>query len=111
MGRLIVVTTQDQVPGFRMAGVTVEAASSRDDVMTILRDVTDAQEETLVVVDESLIAEMEPEARREMEESLDPVVVAIPSPAGASAADRRARRAEFLRRALGFRITFPGEEE
>jgi vacuolar-type H+-ATPase subunit F/Vma7 len=109
MGRLIVVTSQDQVTGYRMAGVTSEAASSAREILGIVSDVAGAHEGAMVAVDESLLAQVDPVARRRLDESMDPVVVSIPS-GRAGVSDRRARLSEVLRRAVGFRIRFPGEE-
>jgi vacuolar-type H+-ATPase subunit F/Vma7 len=110
MGRLIVVTAEDQVSGYRMAGVTSEAAASPEEALQIVSDIADAREGALVAVDESLLAGVDPAARRKLEESMDPIVVSIPSGTRAGISDRRARLSEVLRRAVGFRIRFPGEE-
>ena len=110
MGRLIVVTAEDQVTGYRMAGVTALAASTPEEVLRIISEVADAQEGGLVAVDESLLGGIEPAARRRLEESMTPVVVSIPSGSRASVSERRARLSEVLRRAVGSRIRFPGEE-
>jgi vacuolar-type H+-ATPase subunit F/Vma7 len=110
MGRLIVVTSEEQVPGYRMAGVTAEAAPSPEAALGIVRSIADAREGALVVIDETLLEGMDPGTRRRLEESMDPIVVAIPSGVPAGTSDRRARLAEVLRRAVGFRITFPGRE-
>lgn len=110
MGRLIVVTVEEEVPGYRMAGVTAEAASSPEEALRIVREIAETGEGALVAMGESLLAALEPAARRSLEESMDPVVVSVPSGASLGASDRRARLSEVLRRAVGFRIRFPGEE-
>ncbi len=110
MGRLIVVTTPRAATGFRMAGAATEVAGSPEEADRVIRELLDGGETGVIAVDEELLAGVPPERRRWLEDLVNPVIVAIPAvTAGAPAGGRRARLAEMLRRAIGYRITF-GEE-
>lgn len=111
MARLIVVTTEEQAPGFRLAGVTTEVVRSAEGALEIVRAAQGSGEGAVMAIHESLLSAMDAETRTRLEGSVDPVVVSIPAGGvGEHVSERRARLAEVLRRAVGYRITFPGEE-
>lgn len=111
MARLIVLTTEEQAAGFRLAGATTEVAPTADRALEIVRAIEASGEGAVIAIHESLLAGMDPDSRRRLEGSVDPVVVSLPAGrAGDHVSERRARLTEVLRRAVGYRITFPGEE-
>ncbi len=105
------VTTPDLAPGFRLAGVAVDVARSPEEAARLVAHHAAAPEGGIVAVHEPYLAAMEPALRRRLDDLVNPVVVGLPSgEAGGSPGARRARLTEMLRRAVGYRITFGGEE-
>jgi vacuolar-type H+-ATPase subunit F/Vma7 len=110
MGRLIVVTGEDRAPGFRLAGVGVEVARSPDAAARVVSGLLAEGRGGVIAVDEPLLAGLDPRTRQRFEESVDPMVVSLPSGVREPGEARRARLAAMLRRAIGYRITFGTEE-
>jgi vacuolar-type H+-ATPase subunit F/Vma7 len=112
MGRLLVLTRPDQVTGFRLAGVDAYAAEDVEAAQELVDSWLAAGEEGLLAIDDGIWERMEPALVKRLAaaEKLPFLVI----PGGESLgpeASRKYRIAEMIRRAIGFHITFKGEEE
>lgn len=110
MGRLIVITTPDLAPGFRLAGATTLLAESPETVAGLLTRLVDVEREDGVIgVHEPFLAGIDGHLRRRLDDLVAPVVVAIPAGDQDRSGWRRGRLADMLQRAVGREITFrPG---
>ena|SRR6266540_3964587 len=111
MGRLVVVTTPELAPGFRLAGVATEVVTSPAAAARVVADLVAAPETSVVAVHEPFLAAFDPEVREPLTMSLHPIVVALPAGTPAEGESRQERLAELLRRAVGYRITFGSGEK
>ena len=111
MSRLVVLTTSELGPGYRLAGsLTVEVGSPEQAA---------AQLEGLMVTEDGVVAVHAPyfhalpsRVKTRLDALTTPLVV--PLPAGDTArpeVDRRQRLLELLRQAVGYQITFGDEED
>jgi len=111
MGRLMVITTPDLAPGFRLAGVETFPVESSDTAEQVLRELLEGDEASLIAVRQDLLDSIDPRLRRQVETSYRPLVMLIPGGTPASPGEGRRRYiAELIRRAVGFHITFGPEE-
>jgi vacuolar-type H+-ATPase subunit F/Vma7 len=109
MARLTMVAPSDLVVGFRLAGTDVVGVASPAEAERALTSLAADPEVGVIGVSAELLDAMDPQVRERFEGSVAPVIVAVPSGAGAPG-DHRARLASLLQRAIGFRISFGGEE-
>jgi vacuolar-type H+-ATPase subunit F/Vma7 len=111
MSRLLVVARPSLVTGFQLAGVEAFAAEDTESAEELIARWLDAGETGLIAVDDELLAGFSPAFRRKLETADGLPHLAIPSgePRGPEGARRR-RIAELIRRAIGFHITFQGEQ-
>ncbi len=111
MGRLIVVTIPELVPGYQLAGVEAIAAATPEEAKTVLRQVFDQGEASLIVIPQNLLPKLDSRLRRQLETSIEPIVMTIPgSVSSAPTGARRRYITELIRRAIGFHITFSQDE-
>lgn len=112
MSRLIVLTRPDLVPGFRLAGVDAYGAQDVETAQEMIESWRKGGEEGLLAIDDGLLVRMNQNFVKRMDAFERILYVAIPAgePLGPEAS-RRYRIAEMIRRAIGFQITFKGEEE
>jgi vacuolar-type H+-ATPase subunit F/Vma7 len=112
MGRLLVLTRPDQVTGFRLAGVDAYAAEDVEAAQELVDSWLAAGEEGLLAIDDGIWERMEPAfvKRLAAAEKMPYLVIPGGEPLGPEAS-RKYRIAEMIRRAIGFHITFKGEEE
>jgi vacuolar-type H+-ATPase subunit F/Vma7 len=112
MSRLMVLTRPDLVPGFHLAGVDAYGAEDVETAQEMIESWQKAGEAGLLAIDDGLLAKMDPVFVKRMDAFEKILYVAIPAggPLGPEAS-RRYRIAEMIRRAIGFQITFKGEEE
>ena len=110
MGRLIVVTTAEQAPGFRLAGAATEIVETPAAAVRLINRLLASGEGGVVAVHEPLLEGIDAATRRRFEDAISPMVVALPSGAREPAEPRRARLSAMLHRAIGYRITFEAEE-
>ncbi len=110
MALLTIVAPPDLADGFRLAGVDVVAVDGTAAAASALERLTADPEVGVIGVHAPLLDGIDEPARRRYEDSVAPVVVAVPAgvPGGA---EHRARLAELLQRAIGFRISFGEGEE
>lgn len=111
MSRLIVLTRPDLVSGFQLAGVDAYGAEDVETAQEMIEAWWKAGETGLLAIDDGLLEKMDSIFVKRMDAFETIFYVAIP--AGESLgpeASRRYRMAEMIRRAIGFHITFKGEE-
>jgi vacuolar-type H+-ATPase subunit F/Vma7 len=113
MGRLIVVTTPELEPGYRLAGVATRAAESPHEATETLRELLDAGAEgDVVAIHEPFYDGLDPHLRRRIDALVSPLVIALPDGDESLAeGERRARLLRMLWQAVGFEITFDRREQ
>lgn len=111
MSRLVVVTRPSLVPGFQLAGVEVYGAEDFETAQELIGGWLEAGEAALLAVDDGLLENMELAFLKRLSASDTLLHLAIPGgqPLG-RAFSRKDRIAQTIRRAIGFHITFKGEE-
>jgi vacuolar-type H+-ATPase subunit F/Vma7 len=111
MSRLFVVTRPALVPGFQLAGVDAYGAEDVESAQELIEGWLVAGEIGLLAIDDGLLERMEPAFVRRLVAYERLPFLAIPGgrPLGPEAS-RKHRIAEMIRRAIGFHITFKGEE-
>jgi vacuolar-type H+-ATPase subunit F/Vma7 len=108
---MVVVTPQELAAGFRLAGVHTRVARDVAEAARQVQEVCDDPEVGVVGVHEPFLAGFPSARRRQLEACVSPVVVALPAGLGAGdVQQRRARLAERLQRAVGYRLSFAPEE-
>jgi vacuolar-type H+-ATPase subunit F/Vma7 len=113
MGRLIVLTTPELAPGYRLAGAATRAVDSVAEAAEGLHELLAAGAEgDVVAVHEPFFNALDAPLRRRIDSIVSPLVVALPGGEGAhAAAERRAQHLRVLWEAVGYQITFdPGDE-
>lgn len=112
MARLTVVAPPDLAVGFRLAGTDVVPVEDAGETAAALEHLGADPEVGVIGVYAPFFDDLAPDTRRRWEESVAPVVIAVPvGAAGTGARDHRARLASLLQRAIGYRISFGGEDE
>jgi vacuolar-type H+-ATPase subunit F/Vma7 len=113
MGKLIVVTTRELEPGYRLAGVATRATDSADEASAMLAELLDAGVEgDVIAVHEPFYDTLDPQLRRRIDSLVSPLVVALPGGEESEAeGERRARLLRMLWQAVGFEITFDQQGE
>ena len=113
MQGLLILTTPELAPGYRLAGVETGALGDLPQAIAWLRETLDAPGEIgIVALHEPYLDALDDDLRRRAERSVDPLIV--PLPPGATAAgpsERQARLLRMLSQAVGFQMTFEREEE
>lgn len=111
MSRLLIITRPAYVPGFRLAGVDVFGAEDVEMAEELIREWLRAGETGLLAIDEGILERMDPGVIKQLRVAEQLPYLAIPGgePLGPEAS-RRARIASMIRRAIGFHITFKGQE-
>ncbi len=109
--RLVVISPEELVPGFRLAGVDVEVAEDAEQAEGVLRDLLRHGEKGVIAVYGPFFAGVDQDLQRRLRSSVSPVVVELPTGIGTEPDHvRRTRLADRLQRAIGYHITF-GEDE
>lgn len=109
MAKLAVITDATLSVGFSLAGVEVHAMSSPDEARRVLLRLMSEADMGVIAINSGYLNALDEMTRRRVSESARPVVVALPSGVPTAPEERRSRQiAELIRRAIGFRITFPG---
>ncbi len=111
MSRLLVVVRPSLVSGFQLAGVEAFPVDDAEEAEGLINHWIEAGEKGLIAIDDELLAGFDVSFRRQLEAADQLPYLAIPTgePRG-PAAMRRRHVAELIRRAIGFRITFRGEQ-
>jgi len=112
MSQLFVVTRPDLVPGFQLAGVDAHGVEDVERAQELIAGWLDRGEVGLLTIDDSLLDNLEADFLKRLSVSERLLHLAIPGgrPLGPEVS-RRHRIAAMIRRAIGFHITFKGEEE
>jgi len=112
MSQLFIVTRPSLVTGFRLAGVDAYGAEDVESAQELIGKWLKDGEVGLLAIDDGLLAHMNTAFLRRLDAYENLPYLAIPGgqPLGPEAS-RRHRIAALIRRAIGFHITFRGEEE
>jgi vacuolar-type H+-ATPase subunit F/Vma7 len=112
MARLTVIAPPDLAVGFRLAGTDVVAVEGAAETAQALERLGSDSEVGVIGVYAPFFHDLASDIRRRWEESVAPVVIAVPVGAAVTGArDHRARLASLLQRAIGYRISFGEEDE
>ena len=108
MGHLIVLTTSELEPGYRLAGVATRSLDSAGEAAEVLQELlAEPGEEDVVAVHQPFFDELPAPLRRRIDSLASPLVIALPGGEGAYVeAERRAQHLRILWEAVGYQITF-----
>jgi vacuolar-type H+-ATPase subunit F/Vma7 len=111
MSRLVILTRPYLVPGFQLAGVDVYGAEDIEGAQELIERWIEAGEVGLLAIDDGLLEHVDPSLIHRLDSFGQFPYLPIPGgqPLGPESS-RRYRIAEMIRRAIGFHITFKGEE-
>ena len=111
MSRLLVVTRPNLVSGFRLAGVDAHGVANIEDAENLIESWLKAEEVGLLAIDDGLMEIMELSVKKRLEGSEKLPYLTIPGGGSlGSEVSRRHHITEMIRRAIGFHITFKGED-
>jgi len=112
MSQLFVLTRSDLVPGFQLAGVDAHGVEDVETAQELIAKWLDAGEVGLLAIDDGLLDHMDVNFMKRLSLSEHLPYLAIPGgkPLGLEVSQRH-RIAALIRKAIGFHITFKGEEE
>jgi vacuolar-type H+-ATPase subunit F/Vma7 len=111
MGHLIVLTTPELEPGYRLAGVATRSLESAGEAAEVLQELlAQPGEDDVVAVHQPFFDELPVPLRRRIDALTSPLVIALPGGEGAHLeAERRAQQLRILWEAVGYQITFDRE--
>ena len=111
MGHLIVLTTSELEPGYRLAGVATRSLDSAGEAAEVRQELlAEPGEEDVVAVHQPFFDELPAPLRRRIDSLASPLVIALPGGEGAYVeAERRAQHLRILWEAVGYQITFDRE--
>lgn len=111
MSRLVVLTTPDLAPGYRLAGVeAIPVISTGEAAAEVISLVDERGERGVIAVHEPFHAALDRELRRRFDETTEPLVVPLPAgEPGREDGGRRERLMQLLWQAVGYEITFDAE--
>lgn len=112
MSRLILITRPSLVSGFHLAGVEAYAVEDYETAQELIVSWKSKGDSGLLAIDDGILANMDQSFLKELDEYEPFLYLAIPmgEPLGPEFS-RRHRVAQLIRRAIGFHITFRGEEQ
>jgi vacuolar-type H+-ATPase subunit F/Vma7 len=111
MSRLVILTRPALVPGFQLAGVDVYGVEDVEGAQDLIEQWIEFGEVGLLAIDDGLLELLNPSLIHRLNTSGQFPYLAIPGgqPFGPESS-RKYRIAEMIRRAIGFHITFKGED-
>jgi vacuolar-type H+-ATPase subunit F/Vma7 len=111
VSRLLVVTRPSLVTGFQLAGVDAFGVEDVESAQELITSWLDSGEVGLLAIDDGLLDRMDANFIKRLKSSEQIPYLAIPGgqPLGKEVS-RRYRIAQTIRQAIGFHITFKGEE-
>ena len=110
MARLIIVTTPDLAPGYRLAGATVVRVVDGAQAGLEVKRLAAESDVAIIGVHQPFLETFDKQLERDLERRTLPVVVGIPTGTPSEREGRRARLEELLRQAIGHRIVFRRRE-
>jgi len=111
MSRLLILTRPSLAPGFQLAGVDAYGAEDVESAQEMIAGWLDSGEAGLLAIDDGLLSRMDQDLVKRLEAAEQLPFIVIPGGGALGPeASRRHRIAELIRRAIGFHITFKGEE-
>ena len=112
MSRLFILTRPELAVGFQLAGIEAYVAEDVETAQELIESWIAAGEEGLLAIDDGLMKKMSPAFLKRVEDTGKIPFLEIPGgePLGPESS-RKYQMAEMIRRAIGFHITFKGEEE
>ena len=112
MSQLFIVTRPTLVTGFHLAGIDAYGAEDVETAQELIDKWLNTGEVGLLAIDDGLLAHMDAAFLKRLDASENLPYLAIPGgqPLGPEASQRH-RIAAMIRRAIGFHITFKGDEE
>ncbi len=112
MSHLLVVTRPELVTGFQLAGINPYGVEDVETAEKLIKDWLNAGEDGLIALDEELLEAINAGLLRQIEASDRLHCLAIPGGGPLKPfVSHRQRITAMIRRAIGFHITFKGEEE
>lgn len=111
MSRLLIITRPSLVPGFELARVDAYGVEDVESAEELIEELLESGETGLLAVDDGILAQIDLALikRLDVAEQLPHLPIPGGQPLGPEAT-RRYRLAEMIRRAIGFHVTFKGEE-
>jgi vacuolar-type H+-ATPase subunit F/Vma7 len=110
MKKLVIVTTTDQVKGFRLAGINAIGVDDVETVHLLISSWLNNKEELLLAIDDSLFSQLGKEMSDQIYEAENILLVTIPDgPVSGAETARKHRIFEMIRHATGTQIKFKGE--
>jgi vacuolar-type H+-ATPase subunit F/Vma7 len=111
MGHLIVLTTRELEPGYRLAGVAVRSIDSAGEATEVVEELLAQRGEgDVVAVHEPYFKQLPGALLRRIDSVVSPLVIALPGGEGAHVeAERRAQHLRILWEAVGYQIAFDRE--
>jgi vacuolar-type H+-ATPase subunit F/Vma7 len=111
MSRLLVITHPALAAGFQMAGVETFGVEDVESAQELINDWLEDSDVNLLAIDDGLLSHMDLAFLKRLKSSERLPFLAIPGgqPLG-SEISRKHRIAQIIRQAIGFHITFKGEE-
>lgn len=113
MGHLIVLTTRELEPGYRLAGVATRSLDSSGEATEVVEKLlAQPGEGDVIAVHEPFFNELPAGLRRRIDSLTSPLVIALPGGESAHVeAERRAQHLRILWEAVGYQITFDQEDD
>ena len=109
MSRLLVLTTPELAPGYRLAGAAAFEVTSPEEASSRLEELL-LHELGVIAVHEPYFHALDRTLRTRLDALRAPLVVPLPAGASAEGAgDRRERLLKMLWQAVGYNITFDSE--
>ena len=111
MGHLIVLTTPELEPGYRLAGVATRSLDSPSEAAEVLHELLGQPGKgNVVAIHEPFFNQLPVVLRRRIDSLTSPLVIPLPGGEGAHVeAERRAQHLRILWEAVGYQITFNRE--
>jgi len=112
MSRLILITRPSLVSGFHLAGVEAYGVEDYETAQELILSWKYKGDSGLLAIDDGILANMEKSFLKELDDYEPFLYLSIPmgEPLGPEFS-RKHRVAQLIRQAIGFHITFRGEEE
>lgn len=111
MSRLLVVTRPALAVGFDLAGVEAHVARDVESAQELIEGWLASGEEGLLAIDEAWLASMEPAFLKRLRAATH--LPYLPLPAGQASGPQLSLQrhiSELIRRAIGFHLTFRGDD-